>query len=322
MQNGRIHATVEQHPDLMGQYGVELASKALKGQKIPQQVPTPLDLITHDTFNKTIALSISNLNNPFFSSLLKGAQGAASLFGVKLIVKDAQDKDARQLAEILALLKQEVSLLIINPTNTETISSGIETANSKKIPVITVDRKSSGGKVICHIESDNVEGGRMVARLLAGRLKGKGQVVEIEGIPGTSAAYERGGGFNKALQGFPQLRVVAREVAHFERKGACDAMQRLLQRGVQFDAVFAHNDNMILGVLDQLEKAGYPNSPVLIGFDAIDEAVKAVQQGRLTATVAQRPETMGRLAVRNAVSFLRGEGIQPKILVDLEVIER
>ena len=322
MRDGLIQATVEQHPELMGQYGVQLAWQALNGKKIQNHVSTPLDLVTHETFGKKIALFISHLQNPFFKSLYDAAQEAADLFGTNLVIFDAKNNDARQLSAILNTMQTEVSVLIVNPANSDTIAPGIELANEKKIPVITVDRKSAGGKIVCHIESDNIRGGKMAGDAMVRYLGGKGRIVELEGIPGTSAAQERGMGFNQVIWGHSQMKVVARETAHFDRKRARETMLRLLQTGVNFDAVFAHNDNMILGALEAMESANYTRPRVLIGFDAIREAVRAVGQGKLTATIAQRPEIMGRLAVQSAARLLRGEQLPPEIPVELELIER
>jgi ABC-type sugar transport system substrate-binding protein len=322
MRNGRIQATVEQHPELMGQYGVQLAWQALNGNKIPKYTSTPLDLVTHETFGKKIALFISHLKNPFFKTLYQSAQEAADLFGMDLIVSDAQNGDARQLSAMLNTVQAGASVLVINPANSHTIAPGIELANEKKIPVITVDRKSAGGEIVCHIESDNIRGGRMAGKSLVRYLGGKGRIIEIEGIPGTSAAQERGLGFNQVIWEHSQMKVVARETAHFDRKRAQETMLRLLQTGVNFDAVFAHNDNMILGALEAMESVGYTLPRVLIGFDAIREAVRAVEQGKLTATIAQRPERMGRLAIQSAARILRGEQLPSEIPVELELIEK
>jgi ABC-type sugar transport system substrate-binding protein len=322
MRNGRIQATVEQHPELMGQYGVQLAWQALNGNKVQMDVPTPLDLVTHEAFGKKIAIFISHLQNPFFTLLYHGAQKAADLFGTELVVFDAQNDDARQLSAILNTVQAEVSVLIVNPANSETISPGIELANEKKIPVITVDRKCAEGKIVCHIESDNVKGGKMAGSALVRYLGGKGQIVEMEGIPGTSASQERGMGFNQVIWEHSQMKVVRRETAHFDRIKARETMLRILHSGVHFDAVFAHNDNMILGVLEAMESVKYTGPRVLIGFDAIREAVRAVEQGNLTATIAQRPENMGRLAVQSAARIMRGEQIPPEIPVELELIEK
>ena len=322
MRDDRIQATVEQHPELMGAYGVELAWMALNGQKIPSYKQTPLDLVTHEAFNKKVALSISNLKNPFFATLLQGAQDAADLFGIKLVIMDAENKDAQQLTDIANLIKQKVDVIIVNPTNTESITPAIEMANRENIPIITVDRKSSAGNILCHIESDNTEGGRMAARVMADYLKGAGNIIEIEGIPGTSAAHERGMGFNEELKKYSDLRVVSREVANFERKEAREIMRQLLQNDIQFDAVFAHNDNMILGAMEVYEESGNQIPRIFIGFDAIRESVQAVKQGRLTATIAQQPKTMGRLSIEIIAGFLRGEKLPAVIPVELSLVTK
>jgi len=322
MRENRIQATVEQHPELMGAYGVELASRALNGQKVPSYKKTPLDLVTYESFNKTVALSISNLENPFFATLLKGSQDAAELFGMKLLVMDAKNKDAQQLTDIVNLINQRADVIIINPTNSESTTPGIEMANRENIPVVTVDRKSSSGKILCHIESDNIEGGRMAAKALAMHLKGEGKVIEIEGIPGTSAAHERGFGFNEELKRYPGIEVVSREVANFDRKEAQDVMRHLLQSNIQFDAVFAHNDNMILGALETVNEKKDPMPLVFIGFDAIREAVQEVKQGRLTATIAQKPDTMGRLSIEIVAGYFRGEKLPAVIPVELSLVTK
>jgi ABC-type sugar transport system substrate-binding protein len=322
MRNGRIQATVEQHPELMGQYGVQLAWQALNGNKIPKYTSTPLDLVTHEAFGKKIALFISHLENPFFKSLYQGARRAADLFGMDLVLSDAQNDDARQLGAMLNTVLAGVSVLVVNPANSHTIAPGIELANEKKIPVITVDRKSAGGEIVCHIASDNIRGGRMAGEALVRYLSAKGRIIEIEGIPGTSAAQERGIGFNQVIWEHSQMEVVVRETAYFDRKRARATMLRLLKSGVDFDAVFAHNDNMILGALEAMESVKYTLPRVLIGFDAIREAVRAVEQGKLTATIAQRPERMGRLAVQSAARILRGEQLPSEIPVELKLIEK
>ena len=322
MQSGRIHATVEQHPELMGQYGVELALHALEGKTLPSLLPTPVDLVTHETFGKTIALSISSLSNPFFISLHRAIKGATALHGLKLMVADARDNNAQQLTDLSTFLDEPIDALIVNPTNTETVGPGIELANTHNIPVITVDRKSTEGKTICHIESDNVEGGRMAARLIGRLLHGRGRVIELEGIPGTSAAIERGTGFNEAIKAFPEIKVVAREVANFEQPKAKAVIQSILQRDLMFDGIFAHNDNMILGAAEALESREASAAMVLVGFDGIQAALEALRQGRISATIAQQPERMGTLAVSSVAKLLRGEKLVSSIRVDLEVIEK
>lgn len=322
IRNGRIHATIEQHPELMGEYGVHMAWQRLNGLNIPENRSTPLDLVTYEHFDKKVAFSISTLQNPFFSIMIQGAKESADLFGMELIVLDANNQDTQQLTDIAAVLDQQVDLLIVNPTNTSSITPGIEYANSENTPVITVDRKAAGGTVLCHIESDNAQGGKKAAHFLAKKLGGKGRVVEMEGIPGTSAAHERGAGFNEALKQFAEIKIIYRETARFDRQIAKAITLQILKKDQNIDGVFAHNDNMILGVIDAYEDVGSALPKAMIGFDAIPDALRSIRQGKLTATIAQKPEIMGGLAIETAARYFRGEKINPIILVGLSLVKR
>ncbi|CAN2043127.1 ribose transport system substrate-binding protein [Candidatus Magnetomoraceae bacterium gMMP-1] len=322
MFNKRIHVTIEQHPELMGQFGVKLAARAVAGEKISDFTSTPLDLITYESFDKTIALSISYMKNSFFTSITNGAKRAAELFGVKLAISDADNDDAKQLFDIQKFIQKKVDLIIINPTNAETVSPAIKFASAAGIKIITVDRKSlMDDIVISHIASDNIAGGRIAGEFIAEQLGGRGNVLELEGIPGTSVTYKRGMGFNEALKKYPEIKITAREVAYFDYNKAKKTVIRLLKQGLSFDAVFAHNDNMILGAIEAFEKSAKKKSFVSVGFDAIPKALQALSQKRLTATIAQKPESMGWLAVKNAVSTFRGKNLPSVILVDLKLIK-
>ena len=317
---GKMCATMEQHPELMGEYGVMLAWKKLNGHNIPNTMSTPLDLITREHFNKKIGFSVSDLENPFFASMIKGAKKEAALYGMTLSISDAGNNDSQQLMDIVNFQNQQIDAIIVNPTNAETIIPGIDMARVKNIPVITVDRKISGGKILSHVASDNIQGGRMAAGIIAAHLNNRGRVVEMEGIPGTSAAHDRGLGFNDELKTYPDITIVAREAANFDRTQAGQLMERLHNKGIEFDAVFAHNDAMILGAMDVLTRKNALDSKVMVGFDAIKEAVKAVKDKKITATIAQQPQKMGQLSIRTMALFFRGDKIEPVIPVSLSPV--
>jgi len=322
IRNGRIQATIEQHPEQMGEYGVNLAWQRLNGLNIPDHFSIPLDLVTFEHFGKKVAFSISTLQNPFFSIMIQGAKEAAHLFGMGLTVLDSMNQDTIQLTHMADALAQKMDLLIVNPTNSSSITPGIEYAKNENTPVITVDRKAAGGTVLCHIESDNAQGGKMAAIFLAQRLGNKGRVVELEGIPGTSAAHERGAGFNEALRQFDQIDIVHRETARFDRQTAKTITLQILGKGQKLDGFFAHNDNMILGSIDAYDELGIELPKVMIGFDSIPQARQSIRQDKLTATIAQEPKTMGRLAVETAARYFRGEKIKPVILVGLSLVKK
>ncbi|MDN4071723.1 ribose ABC transporter substrate-binding protein RbsB [Fictibacillus terranigra] len=268
-----------------------------------------------------IGLSVSTLNNPFFVTLKEGAEKEAKKAGVQLKTVDAQDDSAKQVNDIEDLIQQGVDVLLVNPTDSAAISSAIESANSANIPVITVDRSAEGGKVVSHIASDNVAGGKMAGDYIAKQLKGKGNVVELEGISGSSAARERGEGFHKAVDNQKGIKVVAKQTASFDRAKGLNVMENILQGNKNVDAVFAHNDEMALGALQALEAAGLKDV-VVVGFDATDDAQKAVKEGKMAATVAQKPDMIGAEAVKTAVKVNKDEKVEKFIPVDLDLITK
>ena len=137
-----------------------------------------------------IGLVISTQNNPFFVTLKEGAEAKAKELGHDLIVLDSQDNPAKELGNVEDLLVKGVDVLLINPTDSDAVVSSVKAANRSKIPVVTLDRAANGGNVVSHVASDNVLGGEMAGNFIVEKLGGKGKVVELEGIPGTTAARD------------------------------------------------------------------------------------------------------------------------------------
>jgi ribose transport system substrate-binding protein len=268
----------------------------------------------------TIGLAISTLNNPFFVSLKEGAEKAAKEAGAELIVVDAQDDTAKQISGVEDLIQKKVDVILINPTDSAAISTAVEAANKANIPVITVDRASEGGQVVSHIASDNVKGGKMAGEYILNAIGGKGNIVELQGIPGTSAARDRGKGFHEAVENKDGVKVVASQPADFDRAKGLSVMENILQSNKDIQAVFAHNDEMALGALQAIEAAG--KNILVVGFDATDDAVKAVNEGKMAATVAQKPAAIGETAVKTAIQVTKGEKVESFIPVDLELVTK
>ncbi len=271
--------------------------------------------------SKTIGLVVSTLNNPFFVTLKDGAAKKAKALGYQLIVLDSQNDSAKELSNVEDLVQQQIDVLLINPTDSDAVVNAVKSANNAKIPVITIDRASNGGQVVTHIASDNVAGGKMAAEFIAKQLKGKGKVVELQGIPGTSAARDRGKGFNDGLKAYSGIKVVAQQGADFDRQKGLSVMENILQAQPELNAVFAHNDEMALGALKAIQ-AAKRTGILVVGFDAIDDAVKAVKAGQMAATVAQQPDLMGELGVTNADKVLKGQKVEKAIPVSLKLITK
>jgi ribose transport system substrate-binding protein len=269
----------------------------------------------------TLGLSLSTLNNPFFVTLKEGAEAAADAAGVELIVVDAQDDPAKEATNVEDLIQKGVDALLVNPTDADAIVPSIQKANEAGIPVFTIDRGAAGGEIVSHIASDNVAGGRMAGEFLCQALGSSGKVVELEGIAGTSAARDRGQGFNDYMSSeCSGVEIVARQTANFNRAEGLSVFENILQAQPEIDGVFAHNDEMILGAIEAAEAAGRAGEIIFVGFDAVDDAVAAVDAGSLAATIAQQPSEMGRLGVEFAVKYLNGESVEDYVPVDLALV--
>lgn len=266
-----------------------------------------------------VGMSISTLNNPFFVNLKKGAEKKAKEMRMELIVVDAQNDAAKQTNDVEDLIQQGVDVIVINPTDSDAVASAVNAANVADVPVITVDRMAKSGEVVSHIASDNVEGGKMAGEYIR-ELVGEGaNVAELEGIPGSSAARERGEGFHKAAEG--TLQVVAKQAADFDRAKGLSVMENILQANSDIQAVFAHNDEMALGAIEALKSAGKTDITV-VGFDATEDAVKAVSEGKLAATVAQKPERIGETAMETAKKVSENKEVEKFIPIELELIKK
>jgi len=269
--------------------------------------------------SQTLGVVISTLNNPFFVTLKDGAEEKAKELGVELVIYDAQDDSAKMTSSMEDLIQKKVGGILVNPTDADAVVPSILKANAAGIPVFTIDRGATSGEVVTHIASDNVAGGKMAGEFLAEKIGGKGKVVELVGIPGTSAARDTGKGFHEAMEGYPDIEIVASQAADFNRDRGLAVFENILQAQPEIDGVFAHNDEMVLGAIAAAEAAGRKGI-VFVGFDAVGDAVKAVKDGRLAATVAQQPKEMGLLGVEYAVKYLEGEAIPDSVPVPLMLV--
>ncbi|CAM4504797.1 MAG: ribose ABC transporter substrate-binding protein RbsB [Paenibacillus macerans] len=265
-----------------------------------------------------LGLSMSTLNNPFFVYLKDMVVQEADKQGFEVIVVDAQNDPAKQNNDVDDLLQKGVNALLINPTDSSAISAAVQNANAIGIPVITIDRSADKGEVASLIASDNVGGGKMAAQYIIDSL-GEGAVVaELEGIPGTSAARERGEGFHSLADS--KLNVVVKQAADFDRTKGLNVMENLLQANPNIQAVFAQNDEMALGAVEAVASSG--KNIVVIGFDGSADALRAIKEGKLSATIAQQFDLIGQKAVQTAADILRGKPVEKYVPVAIKLVTK
>lgn len=268
--------------------------------------------------NGSIGLSVSTLNNPFFVSLAEGAEEAAEKAGVKLAVADAGDDSAKQQNDIEDLISRNVSVLIVNPVDSDAVAPAVQNAVSLGIKVISVDRVVNGVDVDCQIASDNVAGAKIATEYLIEQIGEGAKVAELQGVPGASATIDRGAGFHEAADAV--LDVAASQSANFERAEGMSVMENILQSEPELKGVFAHNDEMALGALQAI--AASKKDIKVVGFDATDDAVNEVKAGKMTATVAQKPELMGETAILTAIKLIAGEEVEKSLPVEVELVTK
>ncbi len=264
-----------------------------------------------------VGVSLSTLNNPFFVSIREGVEEAAKDKGVETVITDAQNDSSSQNNQVEDLITQKVDLIIINPVDSTAISSSVKKANEANIPVICVDRSSDEGEIVSFISSNNIEGGKLAGEFILEKAGKDAKVIQLEGIPGASSTRERGEGFKKATD--KKIDLVASQTANFDRAEGMTVMENLLQAQPDVKAVFCQNDEMALGASEAIKASG--KDIVLVGFDGNEDAINAVKEGTMTATVAQKPKEMGKIALETAVKYLKGEKVEEKVDSPLELVK-
>ena len=282
------------------------------------------------TAKPTVALVVKTLNNQFFIDMEAGAQAAADSLGIELIVQ-APEREIdveRQMQIVENLIQRNVKVLLLVPNGSKEIVPAVVKANAAKIPVVVVDTrvdaatlKADGGTITTFIGSDNEDGGRMAGAFLIERLGGKAKVAVLEGVPGHETADARLRGFRKALAASPTMQIVASQPANMERDQAFNVTQNILQAHPDITALFACNDVMALGALEAIQAAGKASAISVVGFDAQDDARKAISEKRMAATIAQNPREMGRLAVLTASRLLNGVAVPSEQPVAISLVK-
>lgn len=278
-----------------------------------------------------IAFVVPTLDNPFFVDMTNGAKGKANeIENIEVIVHATQKADdaigQNQIVE--NLITQKVDAICIVPINSESILTVVKKANAANIPIINIDNKINMEmadkeriKIASYVGSDNFDGGVLAGKFIIEKLGGKGNVAILEGVSGNDAAIKRKAGFLEAIKSYPEIKVVASQVANWSREQAFKLFQNILQANPNLNAVFACNDEMALGAYSALEQSGVSKDRIIIvGFDAVKEAIDAVNTGKINATVAQQPKLMGEQGLNLAVEIIKGNEVKETNSTELKII--
>lgn len=189
--------------------------------------------------------------------------------GVSVEIRSAHDDNKKQIEDIRHFIDKKVDLLIVAPNEAAPITPVVEEAFDKGIPVIMVDRKILSDKYTAFMGADNYEIGREVGNYLAAKLGGKGNIVELTGLSGSTPAMERHQGFMSAISHYPDIHLLAKADAAWEREPGRIIMDSLLKIYPKIDAVYSHNDRIAPGAFEAAQKQGREKGIVFVGIDAL-----------------------------------------------------
>ncbi|WP_133894488.1 substrate-binding domain-containing protein [Paraburkholderia sp.] len=284
-----------------------------------------------------IGFSVSTLNNAFFVGLKLGVEKGSKDQGFDLVQTNANGDAQQQVNDAINLLSQGVNALVLNPIDSKAIIPAVEKANSMGIPVFMLDRGSDGGKVTSFVASDNVALGATGAKWIADQLKTrygspKGNVVDLIGLVGTTAATDREKGFSDEIAKYPDIKVVARQEGAFDQEKSLNAMTDILQKFPQIDAVFGANDDNTVGAEKAIDNAnrykplGDKDHIMVIGADGTAQALSAIRAGKQDATISQNPIEMAAKALSFITDYQAKKDVPanyawPTLLIDKSNID-
>jgi len=257
-----------------------------------------------------IGMPSVSAGHPVHLALYKGADEEARKLGARLVVADAMGDPVKQSNDVKDLVAKGVRGIVISPM--PGLTPAIEDAVKAGVTVVTVDNKADTDKVLFHSGVDNAEVGRMAARYVIEKLGNKGSVIEIEGYPGWTAAVERKAGFDEVIKK-SGVKILASQTAYFDRDQGKQVMSSLMKQYPEFDAVFAANDDMVVGAIDAMSAVDVdPASKVTIGVDGSPVALASIRIGKLGATIDQVPDKQARQAVDWLVRYLQKKAMPPQ----------
>ena len=269
---------------------------------------------------KTIAVFTKNRTNPAYEAARLGADRAARGLGAQTrhYVPDRPDDIQEQVALIDAALEQGPDAIVLVPVHPTAVNGAIRKIVDTGIPLIGYLNRFTESGPITHIGSDDYLLALKIAIHLCEHLERRGEVALVEGPPESVTSNDRVRGFRDALARFPQMRIATSVCGEYQRDAAKRVSAELLGSDISFDAVLAANDVMALGMIDALDEVG--RRSVVVGVNAVPEAIAAIKKGKLLATSDFNAMNMAAVATEAAVRHLRGETLPRRITLPVQIV--
>jgi inositol transport system substrate-binding protein len=269
-----------------------------------------------------VGVSLLNLSNEFIVMLNKTMDQKAHELGLRLIVNDAQRSAEKQVQQVESFIAQKVDAIILNPCEVEASAPAVDKALAAGIPIINVNSETRTAPTV-FVGSRDEDAGRIAMQYIARRIGSGGNILMMHGFMGQAAQIKRSQGAHEVLAQNPRLHLLAEQTAEWDRAKGMSLMENWIQSyGDRINAVFAQNDEMAMGALIAIEQAGRKSKIVLVGVDAIHDALEAVRDGRLDATIFQDAVGQGSAAVETAAKIIRHEPYEKQVLIPFQLVTR
>lgn len=275
----------------------------------------------HAQAKAQIGVSLLTLANPFFVELGNAMKEEAAKHNMEVVLVAGEFDAAKQRHQVSDFIVKRVAAIVLAPCDSKAVATAIAEANKAGVPVFTVDiaALAPGQKVVSHVATDNLGGGRLAAQALIEALGGRGKIAILD-HPEVESVILRTRGFEEELARQKKEKGVTMElVAKLPGGGVKDksfkVTEDLLQAHPGLNGIFASNDPAALGAVAALEKAGRLSQVKVVGFDGMPEGKEAIKAGQIYADPIQYPDRIGRAAVTAIRHYLDGEDVPPVTLI-------
>jgi ABC-type sugar transport system substrate-binding protein len=341
VEEGRLAATVAQFPEEMAVLAVEAMIKVLNGRPVAPEIEAPVVVITAENLELAqsqlgdpalpdvrLGALMKTLSNPYWLRMQSGYEAAAADTALDVVLGSVESEAAveEQLAILEGWLEEgNFDGFIVSPIGPTTLNSALIDVTAQNIPIINIDElipadviAADGLNIATQIASNNVRAGSEAARFVVSQVEAGADVAVIEGAQ-VQSSFDRVNGFIDTAER-NGLRVVASQPGNWDPTEAYNLAMALLEDEPTIQAIFAANDGMGLAVVQAVEDAGRAGEVIVVSVDGVPEALDAVREGRLAATVAQYPDEMAYLAVENMIKVLEGRPVPPFVESPVQVI--
>ena len=255
------------------------------------------------------------VRDKFFSDLEAGFKAEADRRGYELSVVSGEKDPNKQADQVDDFITRKVAAIVICPCDSKSIIPSVQKANAAGIPVFTADIAAVGGKIVCHVATDNVAGGRLAGEAMAEALGGRGNLIILT-HPQVTSVRDRVKGFKEVLAKHPNMKILQEVPTEGDRERSQRAMEDMLQKHKEIGGVFGINDNTAIGALLAIKAAGRLGQIKVVGYDGIPEARELIKKCELYDSTIQFPDKIGKTTISAIADYFAGKEVPAEIPVE------